>query len=84
MHLTPGIIDEHSHIAIERGVNEATQASSAEVWIGHSLNSEDVKQSLASDYARAKLKGLPAYEQTNIKPKEKKQGIANKRQLSHQ
>ena len=42
MHLTPGIIDEHSHIAIERGVNEATQASSAEVWIGHSLNSEDV------------------------------------------
>ena len=42
MHVTPGIIDEHSHIAIERGVNEATQASSAEVWIGHSLNSEDV------------------------------------------
>ena len=42
VHLTPGIIDEHSHIAIERGVNEATQASSAEVWIGHSLNSEDV------------------------------------------
>jgi imidazolonepropionase-like amidohydrolase len=41
-HVTPGIIDEHSHIAIERGVNEATQASSAEVWIGHSLNSEDV------------------------------------------
>ena len=42
MHVTPGIIDEHSHIAIERGVNESTQASSAEVWIGHSLNSEDV------------------------------------------
>lgn len=42
MHLTPGIIDEHSHIIIERGVNEGTQASSAEVWIGSSLNSEDV------------------------------------------
>ena len=32
----------HSHIIIERGVNEGTQASSAEVWIGSSLNSEDV------------------------------------------
>jgi imidazolonepropionase-like amidohydrolase len=42
LHVTPGIIDEHSHIIIERGVNEGTQASSAEVWIGHSLNSEDV------------------------------------------
>ena len=42
MHLTPGIIDEHSHIIVERGVNEGTQASSAEVWIGSSLNSEDV------------------------------------------
>tara|TARA_B100000427_G_scaffold328542_1_gene341916 strand:- start:2295 stop:4736 length:2442 start_codon:yes stop_codon:yes gene_type:complete len=42
MHVTPGIIDEHSHIIIERGVNEGTQASSAEVWIGSSLNSEDV------------------------------------------
>ena len=41
-HITPGIIDEHSHIMIERGVNEGTQASSAEVWIGSSLNSEDV------------------------------------------
>jgi imidazolonepropionase-like amidohydrolase len=41
-HITPGIIDEHSHIIIERGVNEGTQASSAEVWIGSSLNSEDV------------------------------------------
>ena len=42
LHVTPGIIDEHSHIIIERGVNEGTQASSAEVWIGSSLNSEDV------------------------------------------
>ena len=41
-HVTPGVIDEHTHIAVDRGVNEGTQASSAEVWIGHSVNSEDV------------------------------------------
>ena len=41
-HLTCGIIDEHSHIAISRGVNEGTQASSAEVRIGDVINSEDV------------------------------------------
>ncbi|NOQ76452.1 MAG: DUF4080 domain-containing protein [Methylococcaceae bacterium] len=48
----------------------------------HDIN--HVKQTLALDYERAKLKGLPAYEQTNSSPKEKKQGMANKRQLSHQ
>ena len=42
MHVTPGIIDEHSHIAISRGVNEGSQASTAEVRIGDSVNSEDV------------------------------------------
>lgn len=41
-HVTSGIIDEHSHIAISRGVNEGTQASSAEVRIGDVVNSEDV------------------------------------------
>jgi len=41
-HLTCGIIDEHSHIAISRGTNEGTQASSAEVRIGDVLNSEDI------------------------------------------
>ncbi len=41
-HLTCGIIDEHSHIAISRGVNEGTQNSSAEVSIGDVVNSEDV------------------------------------------
>lgn len=41
-HLTPGIIDEHSHIAISSGVNEGTQASSAEVRIGDVINSEDI------------------------------------------
>ena len=41
-HVTPGVIDEHTHIAVDRGVNEGTQASSAEVWIGHAVDSEDV------------------------------------------
>ncbi|MFT5165154.1 MAG: imidazolonepropionase-like amidohydrolase [Saprospiraceae bacterium] len=42
MHLTPGIIDEHSHIAISRGVNECTQESTAEVSIRDVVNSEDI------------------------------------------
>lgn len=42
MHLTPGIIDEHSHIAISKGINEGTLASSAAVRIGDILNSEDI------------------------------------------
>lgn len=42
MHLTPGIVDEHSHIAISRGVNEGTEASSAEVRIGDVINPDDI------------------------------------------
>ena len=42
MHLTSGIIDEHSHIAISKGVNESGQAISAEVSISDVVNSEDV------------------------------------------
>jgi imidazolonepropionase-like amidohydrolase len=41
-HITPGIIDEHSHIAVARGVNEGTQASSAEVRIGDVVDAEDI------------------------------------------
>ncbi|HRI59573.1 MAG TPA: amidohydrolase family protein, partial [Saprospiraceae bacterium] len=41
-HLTAGIIDEHSHIAISRSVNEGTQESSAEVRIGDVIDSEDI------------------------------------------
>ena len=41
-HLTPGIIDEHSHIAISKGVNEGTQAVSSEVRIGDVINSDDI------------------------------------------
>lgn len=43
MHLTAGIIDEHSHIAISGSVNEATQSSSAEVRIGDVLDADDVQ-----------------------------------------
>ncbi|WP_130734563.1 amidohydrolase family protein [Flavobacterium sp. J27] len=41
-HLTAGIIDEHSHIAISRGVNEGGQNSSAEVTIEDVVNSDDI------------------------------------------
>jgi len=40
-HLTTGIIDEHSHIALE-SVNEAGQNSSAEVRMQDVVNSEDI------------------------------------------
>lgn len=42
MHLTPGIIDEHSHIAISRGVNEGSHAVTAEVRIGDVINNQDI------------------------------------------
>ncbi|MEM7105287.1 MAG: amidohydrolase family protein [Bacteroidota bacterium] len=56
-HLTSGIIDEHSHIAISRGVNEASQSSSAEVSIADVVNSEDVGiyRSLAGGVTAAQL-----------------------------
>jgi imidazolonepropionase-like amidohydrolase len=41
-HLTSGIVDEHSHIAISNGVNEGGHNSSAEVTIQDVVNSEDV------------------------------------------
>lgn len=41
-HLTSGIVDEHSHIAISRGVNEGTQAVTAEVRIGDVVNPDDI------------------------------------------
>ncbi len=42
MHVTAGIIDEHSHIAIEAGVNEGTDAVTSEVQIGDVLDPEDI------------------------------------------
>jgi imidazolonepropionase-like amidohydrolase len=41
-HLTAGIIDEHSHIAISGGVNECTQAVTSEVRVGDVVNPEDI------------------------------------------
>ncbi len=41
-HVTSGIIDEHSHIAVSNGVNEGGQAISAEVNIGEVVNSDDI------------------------------------------
>ncbi|UOR03842.1 amidohydrolase family protein [Hymenobacter aerilatus] len=41
-HLTPGIIDEHSHIGISQGVNEGTQAVTSEVRVGDVIDPEDV------------------------------------------
>jgi len=41
-HVTPGIIDEHSHIALSKGVNEGTQSITSEVRIEDVVNAEDV------------------------------------------
>lgn len=41
-HLTSGIIDEHSHIAISNGVNESGQSITAEVSIGTVVNPKDI------------------------------------------
>ncbi len=42
MHLTSGIVDEHSHIAIDGGVNEAGHNSTAEVTIEDVVDHEDI------------------------------------------
>jgi len=56
-HLTPGIIDEHSHIALTGGVNEGAQASSAEVRMGDVINPEDINiyRQLAGGVTTAQL-----------------------------
>ncbi|CAN5714703.1 amidohydrolase family protein [soil metagenome] len=41
-HLSPGIIDCHSHIATDGGVNESGQAITAEVRIGDFINPDDI------------------------------------------
>ena len=41
-HVTTGIIDEHSHIAISKGVNESGQSVSAEVSIADVVKSNDI------------------------------------------
>ena len=41
-HITPGLIDCHSHTGISKGVNEGTQAVTSEVRIFDALNPDDV------------------------------------------
>ena len=41
-HITPGLIDCHSHIATDGGVNESGQAITAEVRIGDFIDNSDV------------------------------------------
>lgn len=41
-HLSAGLIDEHSHIAISAGVNESSQSVTAEVRIADVINPDDV------------------------------------------
>lgn len=57
LHLTSGIIDEHSHIAISRGVNEGGQSVSAEVSIGDVVFPEDISiyRQLAGGVTAAQL-----------------------------
>jgi N-acetylglucosamine-6-phosphate deacetylase len=43
MHVTPGLIDCHSHTGISGGVNEGTQSNTAEVWIGDVIDPTDIE-----------------------------------------
>ncbi|MEM0912084.1 MAG: amidohydrolase, partial [Pseudomonadota bacterium] len=56
-HVTAGIIDEHSHIAISGGVNEGSDAVTSEVRIGDVVNPEDINiyRALAGGTTAAQL-----------------------------
>jgi len=54
-HLTPGIIDEHSHIAISGSVNEGSQSSTAEVRIGDVVDASDAGEWQGTIYLAMKL-----------------------------
>ncbi|TCI04863.1 amidohydrolase [Corallincola luteus] len=56
-HLTAGIIDAHSHLAISHGVNEASDAVTSEVRIGDVLDPEDpnIYRALAGGVTSAHL-----------------------------
>ena len=41
-HVTPGIIDCHSHMATDSGINESAQAITAEVRIGDMIDPDDI------------------------------------------
>ena len=56
-YVTCGIIDEHSHIAISKGVNEGGQSISAEVNIGEVISPDDINiyRQLAGGVTAAQL-----------------------------
>jgi imidazolonepropionase-like amidohydrolase len=56
-HVTPGMIDEHSHIAIQGGVNEGSNAVTAEVRIGDVVmpTNVDIYRNLAGGTTIAQL-----------------------------
>ncbi|QYK02550.1 amidohydrolase family protein [Shewanella psychrotolerans] len=56
-HITAGIIDEHSHIALNGGTNEGSDAVTSEVRIGDVLNPEDIAiyRALAGGVTTAQL-----------------------------
>ena len=57
MHLAPGVVDCHSHMAIERGINEGTVSISADVDISDSVDSDDITiyRALAGGVTTARL-----------------------------
>ncbi len=57
LHVTPGIIDEHSHIALSKGVNEAAESSTAEVRMSDVVNADDINiyRQLAGGVTTAQL-----------------------------
>lgn len=42
LHLTPGLVDAHSHIATARGVNEGSDSITAEVRVADALDATDI------------------------------------------
>ena len=56
-HLAPGVVDCHSHMAIEQGVNEGTLSITAEVDISDALNADDISlwRALAGGVTSARL-----------------------------
>ena len=57
MHLAPGVVDCHSHMAIERGINEGTLSITAEVTIRDSVDCDDITiyRALAGGVTTARL-----------------------------
>ncbi len=57
MHLAPGVVDCHSHMAIERGINEGTVSISADVDISDSVDPDDITiyRALAGGCTTARL-----------------------------